>query len=129
MYEGLDVPIHYDPMLSNLAVWGSTRERAITRMLRALTEYAVKGIKTTIPFHARVIGSEAFAKGDFDTHYIDNHFRPADAARPLPNEDIALIAAAIQAYRRDKERAQHMLGGHPEGQEHSAWKSSGRVRR
>ncbi len=129
MYEGLDVPIHYDPMLSKLVVWGSTRERAITRMLRALAEYAVKGIKTTIPFHARVIGSEAFALGDFDTHYIDNHFRPADAARPMPHEDIALIAAAIQAYRRDKERAQHMLGGHPDGQEHSAWKASGRVRR
>lgn len=129
MYEGLDVPIHYDPMLSKLVVWGSTRERAITRMLRALAEYAVKGIKTTIPFHARVIGSEAFARGDFDTHYIDNHFRPADAARPMPHEDIALIAAAIQAYRRDKERAQHLLGGHPDGQEHSAWKASGRVRR
>jgi len=129
MYEGLDVPIHYDPMLSKLVVWGSTRERAITRMLRALAEYAVKGIKTTIPFHARVIGSEAFARGDFDTHYIDNHFRPADAARPMPHEDIALVAAALQAYRRDKARAQHLLGGHPEGQEHSAWKASGRVRR
>ena len=129
MYEGLDVPIHYDPMLSKLAVWGSTRERAITRMLRALSEYAVKGIKTTISFHARVIGSEAFALGDFDTHYIDNHFRPADAARPMPHEDIALLAATIQAYRRDKVRAQHLLGGHPDGQERSAWKASGKVRR
>ena len=129
MYEGLDVPIHYDPMLSKLVVWGSTRERAITRMLRALAEYAVKGIKTTIPFHARVIGSEAFARGDFDTHYIDNHFRPADSSRPMPHEDIAIIAAALQVYRRDKDRAQHLLGGHPDGQERSAWKASGRVRR
>jgi len=128
MYEGLDVPIHYDPMLSKLVVWGSTRERAITRMLRALSEYAVKGIKTTIPFHARVIGSEAFAQGDFDTHYIDNHFRPADAARPLPHEDIAQVAAALKAYRRDKDRAQHLMGGHAEGGEFSPWRASGRVR-
>ncbi|MCE1229585.1 MAG: acetyl-CoA carboxylase biotin carboxylase subunit [Firmicutes bacterium] len=129
MYEGLDVPIHYDPMLSKLVVWGSTRERAITRMLRALGEYAVKGIKTTIPFHARVIGSESFAEGDFDTHYIDNHFRPADAARPMPHEDIAQIAAAIQVYRQDKHKAQHMLGGHPDRPETSPWKQSGRVQR
>jgi acetyl-CoA carboxylase biotin carboxylase subunit len=129
MYEGLDVPIHYDPMLSKLVVWGSTRERAITRMTRALSEYSVKGIKTTIPFHARVMKNEKFIKGDIDTNFIDTQFQPQDAARVKPHEDIALVAAAIKAFLRDRERTQRMMGGGCECAESSPWKSSGRVQR
>jgi acetyl/propionyl-CoA carboxylase alpha subunit len=126
MYEGLDVPIHYDPMLSKLAVWGSTRERAVTRMTRALREYSVKGIKTTIPFHLRVMGNAAFLAGDFDTNFIDTQFRPLDEARARPLEDVAIVAAAIQAYRRDRERSQRILGS---SGARSAWKESGKVKR
>jgi acetyl-CoA carboxylase biotin carboxylase subunit len=131
MYEGLEVPIHYDPLLSKLVVWGSTRERCITRMSRALAEYSVKGIKTTIPFHARVMKNPKFLKGDLDTHFIDSEFQPEDAARLKPFEDIALIAAAIKAYRRDRERLQRMLGGSAAspGAAGSRWQASGRVRR
>jgi len=129
MYEGMDVPIHYDPMLSKLVVWGSTRERCITRMTRALSEYSVKGIKTTIPFHARVMKNEKFIKGEIDTNFIDTQFQPQDAARIKPNEDIALVAAAITAFRRDRERTQHLLGGGCECPDSSRWKSSGRVQR
>ena len=130
MYEGLDVPIHYDPMLSKLVVWGSTRERCITRMTRALSEYSVKGIKTTIPFHARVMQNEKFIKGEIDTNFIDTQFQPQDAARIKPHEDIALVAAAIKAFLRDREKTQRSMGasGGPEC-EHSQWKSSGRVQR
>jgi acetyl-CoA carboxylase biotin carboxylase subunit len=127
MYEGLDVPIHYDPMLSKLVVWGSTRKRMITRMQRALSEYAVKGIKTTIPFHARVLQNPRFLAGDIDTNFIDQEFRPLDEARLKPYEDIALVAAAIKAFRRDKEKALGRLGG--DGTGGSAWKASGRVKR
>jgi acetyl-CoA carboxylase biotin carboxylase subunit len=130
MYEGLDVPIHYDPMLSKLVVWGSTRERMITRMLRALSEYAVKGIKTTIPFHARVLKNEKFLAGDIDTNFIDTQFQPADEARVKPYEDIALVAAAIKAYRRDKEKTLDRLRGDgPAVACASNWKVSGRVKR
>ena len=132
MYEGMEVPIHYDPMLSKLVVWGSTRERCITRMTRALSEYAVKGIKTTIPFHARVMKNASFIKGDIDTTFIDSQFQPQDAARVKPNEDIALVAAAIKAFRRDKEKTFRILGGGaapPEGGDGSRWKASGRVKR
>jgi len=127
MYDGLDVPIHYDPMLSKLVVWGSTRQRAITRMLRALGEYAVKGIKTTISFHARMLKNEKFIAGDFDTNFIDTQFQPQDAARIKPDEDIALVAAAIKAYRRDKSRAMTSMGGGCDCEGASTWKSSGRV--
>ncbi|BDU75458.1 acetyl-CoA carboxylase biotin carboxylase subunit [Mesoterricola sediminis] len=128
MYEGLDVPIHYDPMLSKLVVWGSTRERMVTRMLRALSEYKVKGIKTTIPFHARVLRNPKFLEGDIDTNFIDREFQPQDEARVKPHEDVALVAAAIKAYRRDKAKglAAPASGG---GGDASLWKQSGRVKR
>ena len=79
--------------------------------------------------HARMLRNPKFISGDFDTNFIDTQFQPQDEARVKPNEDIALIAAAIKAYRRDKARALAMLGGGPGGDEHSQWKSSGRVRR
>jgi acetyl-CoA carboxylase biotin carboxylase subunit len=129
MYDGLDVPIHYDPMLSKLVVWGSTRERMITRMQRALSEYAVKGIKTTISFHARVLQNPKFIAGDIDTNFIDREFQPADAMRVKPFEDIALVAAAIKAFRRDKRKALGMLHEDPGGGSTSHWKASGRVKR
>jgi acetyl-CoA carboxylase biotin carboxylase subunit len=129
MYEGLEVPIHYDPLLSKLVVWGSTRERCLTRMSRALAEYSVKGIKTTIPFHARVMKNPKFIRGDIDTNFIDTEFQPEDAARAKPNEDIALVAAAIKAYRRDQERLRRILGGGPDTPAGSRWLASGRVRR
>jgi len=131
MYEGLDVPIHYDPMLSKLVVWGSTRERAITRMTRALGEYAVRGIKTTIPFHLRIMKNAKFIAGEVDTNFIDREFQPADAMREKPYEDIALVAAAIKAFKRDKSRALGAMGGgtSSSGEDTSHWKASGRVKR
>jgi len=130
MYEGLDVPIHYDPMLSKLVVWGSTRERMVTRMLRALSEYKVKGIKTTIPFHARVLKNEKFLAGEIDTNFIDREFQPQDEARVKPFEDVALVAAAIKAYRQDKARALAGVGASTGGSsDASLWKRSGRLKR
>jgi acetyl-CoA carboxylase biotin carboxylase subunit len=123
MYEGLEVPVHYDPLLSKLVVWGSTRERAVTRTRRALREYSVKGIKTTIPFHLRVMSNERFLASDYDTHFIDTEFRPLDEARERPLEDVALVAAVLQAYRRDRTRQEACAC------ERSLWKESGRVKR
>jgi acetyl-CoA carboxylase biotin carboxylase subunit len=129
MYEGLEVPTHYDPLLSKLVVWGSTRERAITRMQRALGEYSVKGIKTTIPFHARVMTDRTFLAGAYDTNFIDHQFEPADANRTRPLEDIAILAAVLQAHRRGKPQAQPNGRERCPGSECSAWRLSGRVRR
>lgn len=129
MYEGLDVPIYYDPILSKLVVWGGDREKCIARTLRALSEYVVKGIKTTIPFHVRVMRNEHFIRGDFDTNFIDKQFVMEDEAREKPYEDVALVAAAIKAFRRDKGRARRILGGAEQAQAISPWKLSGRVRR
>jgi acetyl-CoA carboxylase biotin carboxylase subunit len=105
MYQGMEVPIHYDSLLSKLVVWGSSRERCIKRVRRALAEYVVKGIKTTIPFHRRVMRNPYFLSGEFDTSFIETTFPAEDAGRARPDQQIALVAAAIKAFRRDKERA------------------------
>lgn len=72
-YPGYAIPPFYDSLVSKLIVWGRDRQEAIQRMLRALDEYAVTGIKTTIPFHQKVLLHEAFQKGEVHTDFIEKH--------------------------------------------------------
>ncbi len=74
--EGMDIPIYYDPMIAKLVTWGKDREEAIERMLRAISEYQVSGVETTLPFCRFVLDHEAFKSGNFDTHFIRNYFTP-----------------------------------------------------
>ncbi|MAT54763.1 MAG: acetyl-CoA carboxylase biotin carboxylase subunit [Saprospirales bacterium] len=74
--EGMEVPIFYDPMLSKLIAWGSTRAEAIERLLSAIANYKVEGVATTLPFGRFVLQHEAFVSGRFDTHFVKNYFTP-----------------------------------------------------
>jgi pyruvate carboxylase subunit A len=71
----------YDPMIAKLIVWGPTRELAIGRMRRALVEYAVTGIRTNIPFHLAILDSPDFQRGEYTTHFIEDHPELVDQAR------------------------------------------------
>ncbi|MDD3151005.1 MAG: acetyl-CoA carboxylase biotin carboxylase subunit [Candidatus Gastranaerophilales bacterium] len=73
MYSNYRIPPYYDSMVAKLICWGKDREEARLRMLRALDEYAITGIKTTIPFHQRILTNEQFIKGDFNTGFIEEH--------------------------------------------------------
>lgn len=70
LYAGYQVPPHYDSLLAKLIVWGETREAAIARMQRALDEYIIEGITTTIPFHQRLLQHEGFIRGEMYTRFI-----------------------------------------------------------
>ena len=70
IYEDFVVPMEYDPLLSKLITWGWTREEAIQRMLRALSEYQIHGIKTTIPFHKKVLHNLNFREGKVSTNFV-----------------------------------------------------------
>jgi acetyl-CoA carboxylase, biotin carboxylase subunit len=103
-YEGGEVPIFYDPMISKLITWGETRPHALARMQRALAEYEVRGIKTTIPFFRWVLTDEDFIAGRFDTGFIDRKLSARNGA-PLqaPSEaqqELAAIAAALSQMSR-----------------------------
>lgn len=69
-YEGYHIPPYYDSMVAKLIVWGRDRDEAIARMKRCLQEYVVEGVKTTIPFHLRILDNAFFQRGDFYTNFI-----------------------------------------------------------
>ena len=98
---GLDVPIFYDPMISKLVAWAEDRPLAIARMRRALGEYLVAGIRTTVPFFRWLLAQPAFVEGAFHTTYLDELLRSRNGrpfAEPTPElEEMAAAAAAIVA--------------------------------
>jgi acetyl-CoA carboxylase, biotin carboxylase subunit len=94
--EGMDIPIFYDPMIAKLVTWGETREEAMDRMIRAIDEYRITGLRTTLPFGKFVMQHPAFRSGDFDTHFIGKHYTP-DMLAPKPDALAADIAAVLAA--------------------------------
>ncbi len=74
--EGMDIPIYYDPMIAKLIVYGKDRQEAIQRMIRAIDDYHISGVKTTLEFCRFVMEHPAFTGGQFDTHFVKNHFSP-----------------------------------------------------
>ncbi|MDT5158508.1 MAG: acetyl-CoA carboxylase, biotin carboxylase subunit [Acidobacteriota bacterium] len=135
VYEGAEVSIYYDPMISKLATWGRTRLEAIERMRRALSEYNVGGIKTTLPFFREVMRDEEFVSGRLDTAFITrfNERRAAaaaEASRPdettteeTAQRDMAAIAAAL-AYMEPAQNNSQTQSVHAPP---SRWKMAGRT--
>jgi acetyl-CoA carboxylase biotin carboxylase subunit len=121
VYRGYDVPVYYDPLIAKLITWGIDRESAIARMSRALSEYIIEGIETTIPFHMWVMRDPQFASGTFDTSYIDKHYigNATRAHRQVPPE-VAIIAASIGALES------RMPGKRPARENVSRWKEIAR---
>ncbi len=98
LYPGYEIPVYYDPLIAKLITWGVDRQSAIARMSRALEEYIIEGIETTIPFHMWVMRDPRFSAGDFDTSYIDTHYiGSARNERHRIPDDVAIIAASISA--------------------------------
>jgi acetyl-CoA carboxylase biotin carboxylase subunit len=95
-YEGAEIPVHYDPMISKLVVWGEDRGRALARMRRALDEYQVRGIETNLAFHRRCVRHAAFIAGDYDTGFIGRN-----AAELAPHAGPDALTAAIIAVALD----------------------------
>ncbi|MFT5336249.1 MAG: acetyl-CoA carboxylase biotin carboxylase subunit [Luteibaculaceae bacterium] len=95
--QGMDVPIYYDPMISKLITHGKDREEAIQRMLRAITEYQITGITTTLGFCRFTLNHEKFLDGTFDTNFVKNYFDPKYLINedPIKMELVAKIAAGV----------------------------------
>jgi acetyl-CoA carboxylase biotin carboxylase subunit len=123
-YEGGEVPIFYDPMISKLIAWGDSRPHALARMRRALAEYDIRGIKTTIPFFQWILDDADFVAARFDTSFIDRKLgarngeplQPADAEC----EELAAIAGAVAHLARVPE-------ANAARAEESRWRASARM--
>ena len=96
--EGMPIPIYYDPMIAKLVVHGATREEAIQRMRRAIDDYEITGVATTLPFCLFVMNHEAFVSGNFDTHFVQNHFEPEmlDQKNTDETEMAAILASFLK---------------------------------
>jgi acetyl-CoA carboxylase biotin carboxylase subunit len=121
--EGDEVPSHYDPLVSKLVAWGEDRASAIARMRRAVREYSVLGIKTTLPFFERVLSHPDFAAGRIDTSFVERLGRGAGEREERPWA-VALAAAAIRAFEQRRAARRIVPGTAPAP---SAWRRAGRV--
>jgi len=127
IYAGWEVSLFYDPLLAKLIVWGETRPEAILRMRRALDEYRIGGIHTTLPFHQKVMDSTVFQWGQFDTQFLEG----PDAFRmtAAPSRDMARVAAVAAALVEHERGQQAVILGSPcddNGVRVSPWRLSGR---
>ncbi|HSN78243.1 MAG TPA: acetyl-CoA carboxylase biotin carboxylase subunit [Anaerolineae bacterium] len=118
IYEGFEVSLYYDPMIAKLIVWGESRAEAILRMRRALNEYRIGGLKTSIPFHQQMMNSTQFMWGTFDTNFLQDRFSVTFIERP-EMELSAAIAAALVAHGKGQ-RATVLSPAASQGG--SAWK-------
>ena len=91
--QGMEIPIYYDPMIAKLVTYGKDRSEAIERMIRAIDEYTITGIITTLGFGKFVMEHPAFTSGNFDTHFVRKYFTPGSLQQS--KEDEALVAAII----------------------------------
>src|SRR5205823_10723633 len=100
IFEGFEVTLYYDPLLAKLIVWGETRGQAILRMRRALSDYKLLGIRTTIPFHLRMMESASFIAGRLDTQFLERTTIMETNVSGQYSLIAALGAAAVTHYRR-----------------------------
>ena len=94
--EGMEIPIYYDPMIAKLITYGANRKIALQRMLTAIADFEIKGIKTTLPFGQFVATHPAFISGDFDTGFVNKYFTPEARKQHLIDE--AILAAQLAKY-------------------------------
>ncbi len=92
--EGNDIPIYYDPMIAKLITHGRTREEAAERMIRAIDDYQVSGVSTTLAFGKFVMQHESFRSGNYNTRFVDDYFKNSKPEQNPELDEIALIAAS-----------------------------------
>jgi len=129
VYSGWVVPQHYDPLLSKLVAWAPTRDQAVARLLRALDEYTVHGITTNLSYLAEVLRHPAFRSGEYDTGFCTRYAKDLLRGPDPALEDVALIAAALSAHKRDTEEAEAFAARAGEATlSRSQWLRQGRAR-
>jgi acetyl-CoA carboxylase biotin carboxylase subunit len=101
--EGMDIPIYYDPMLSKLIVHAEDRQAAIDKMVRAIDDYQIAGVETTLSFCRFALQHEAFVSGRFDTNFVNHYFKPENLERPFA-EDETEIAALFAAWISEQDK-------------------------
>ncbi len=123
-YSGYEIPIYYDPMISKLVVWGNSRQEAINRMKRALENYKISGVKTSIPFLHRIMEVPDFQKGRYTTHFIQNHEQELKTKAGCSEtcKDLAAVTAFVDYLKKLEANTPSSNGSAKKSQ----WKAFGR---
>ncbi|MCF8308572.1 MAG: acetyl-CoA carboxylase biotin carboxylase subunit [Bacteroidales bacterium] len=126
VYEGYEIPIHYDPMISKLVVWGLTRKESIERMRRSLYEYKITGVKTSIGFLEKVMKQSDFIAGNYNTNFISHHWDELMETEECGEdcEQMAIIAALVDFEKKQQYAKSSQNNGQAE--KTSYWKYFGR---
>jgi acetyl-CoA carboxylase biotin carboxylase subunit len=125
IYAGFEIPLDYDPVLSKLITHGATRDEAIARMARALSEYRVSGMKTNLYFHRKAIAHPVFAKGNYSTRFIDDHL--AEMLKPEPAEATLALAAAAVAKALGEKQIKVLTETRASETSVSSWRRLGKI--
>ena len=105
--EGMEIPIYYDPMIAKLIVYAEDREAAIAKLTRAIDDYTIFGVETTLPFCRFAINHPAFKDGNFDTHFVKNYFKPELLINHQNSEEEA--AAGLATYLLEQEKTASVM--------------------
>ncbi len=127
VYPGYEIPLFYDPMISKLITWAEDRSSSINRMKRALKEYKINGVKTSINFLEKVMVNKQFARGIYDTHFIDENLDEligSSGNESTEKELVAIIAAFIDY--SDKLSKSQSVKSFQRNDGSSPWKNFGR---
>jgi acetyl-CoA carboxylase, biotin carboxylase subunit len=128
LYRGGEISLFYDPMVAKLIAWGENRAEAILRMRRALHEYRIGGIKTSIPFHQQIMDSTEFIWGTFDTGFIGRRPIAKPTADSEEHEKIVAVVAALIAHEEGRQAVHIGQPAHNGAQTSNLWKQTGRLR-
>ncbi len=102
--EGMTIPIYYDPMLSKLVTYGATRNEAIQLMIKAIDDYKIEGVATTLAFGKFVCQHDAFTSGNFDTHFVKNFFAPEHIEDQQNDERKIAAMVGLRCYLEHQEK-------------------------
>lgn len=118
--QGMEIPFYYDPMIAKLVCYADDRAAAIEKMIRAIKEYEITGLQTTLGFCGFVMRHPAFREGSFDTNFVSTHFNPSLLERPA-DDDEALVAALLATHTREQRGESPPPVNHTAG---SLWKKN-----
>ena len=122
--QGMDIPIYYDPMIAKLITHDENREKAIQRMIRAIDDYQITGIETTLGFCKFVLQHEAFVSGDFDTKFVEKYFTPEKLEIQWEGEELRLLAAlGVGIFEKQNSKLRRVSGQNGISNPRTNWKN------
>ena len=122
--QGMDIPIYYDPMIAKLITHDETREKAIQKMIRAIDDYQITGIETTLGFCKFVLQHEAFVSGNFDTKFVENYFTPDKLEIQWGEDELKLLAGlAVEIFEKQNAQLIRVSGQNGVSNPRTNWKN------